>query len=169
MRHGSFWAPFYTEVSLPGLRRSLHGALLLHMQHPDRATGGKGRCMLVLLSSVLHRVRCQGLSAYSVTVARTYVCMYAVPTTRTDRTADRPKRVLLRGVFAPNSFFLYPAALFFSSYEAAKHALDPKSPFSHMAAASVAETVSRVAMLLLLSPVLRRAEAEVSHLFDRLS
>lgn len=38
---------------------------------------------------------------------------------------------------------VYPAALFFSSYEAAKHALDPKSPFSHMAAASVAETVSR--------------------------
>ncbi|CAM9614898.1 unnamed protein product [Pylaiella littoralis] len=34
------------------------------------------------------------------------------------------------------------AALFFSSYEAAKHALDPKSPYSHMAAASLAETVA---------------------------
>lgn len=43
---------------------------------------------------------------------------------------------------------IYPAALFFSSYEAAKHALDPKSPLSHMAAASVAETV-RVGLLLL--------------------
>ncbi|CAN0294018.1 unnamed protein product [Ectocarpus sp. 12 AP-2014] len=33
------------------------------------------------------------------------------------------------------------AALFFSSYEAAKHALDPDSPLAQMAAASVAETV----------------------------
>ncbi|CAM9948956.1 unnamed protein product [Ectocarpus sp. 6 AP-2014] len=34
------------------------------------------------------------------------------------------------------------AALFFSSYEAAKHALDPDSPLAHMAAASVAETMA---------------------------
>eukprot|EP00903_Cladosiphon_okamuranus_P007738 g7497.t1 len=34
------------------------------------------------------------------------------------------------------------AALFFSSYEGAKHAFDPESPFSHMAAASVAETIA---------------------------
>ncbi|CAM9195742.1 unnamed protein product [Laminaria digitata] len=34
------------------------------------------------------------------------------------------------------------AALFFSSYEATKHALDPSSSLSQMTAASVGETVS---------------------------